>query len=368
MTHLLIDAHQDMAYNILEFGRDYRRSVAETRKLEIGSKTVERNGESTLGWEEYQRGQVGIIVGTLYISPHTSAAAWAKQMYADTATARKLHLQQFETYQRLCEDNPEQFRLIRSSTELQEVLADWEVPAEYPNTTHPVGIVLSMEGAEGLPHIEELAEWRERGLRLLGPVWGGGRYCGAAWGKDLTIGFDREGYDLLNLMADLGFGLDVSHMNHVSMRQALDAYPGETVFASHITCEKIYGAHRERLINDECIQALIERDGVIGLVPVNGFLRSDWNAKKDRSAVTLQDAANHLDHICQIAGNSLHAAIGTDFDGGFGLASIPGDLDSIADLQTLSGVLFNRGYNETDVENIFNGNWQRILKRLFADA
>jgi membrane dipeptidase len=366
MPPLLIDAHQDIAFNMLEFGRDYRRSVAETRAKEIKTTTPERNGQTLLGWEEYQRGQVGLIVGTLFISPKSNAMTWQKQSYGDTATARKLHLAQFNAYERLCDQSPEMFRLIRTAADLQTVLSDWQTPADFPHTTHPVGIIVSMEGAEGLPRLDDLVEWRERGLRMLGPVWGGGRYCGAAWGEDLRIGFDKEGYDLLHLMADLGIGLDVSHMNHRSMRQAIDAYPGDNVYASHITSEVIYGRQKERLINDECIAALIERDGVIGIVPSNSFLRSDWKRGTDRKMVTLEDAANHIDHICQIAGSTKHAAIGTDFDGGFGLSNVPGELNSIADLQLLTGTLANRGYNEDDIQNIFNGNWLRILSKLFT--
>lgn len=366
MQPLLIDAHQDIAFNMLEFGRDYRRSVLETRTREAKTATIERNGQTLLGWEEFQRGQVGLIVGTLFISPKTSALTWEKQSYGDTATARKLQLTQFEAYERLCDDSPEMFRLVRTGADLKAVLADWKTPADFPNTTHPVGIIVSMEGAEGLPHLDDLVEWRERGLRMLGPVWGGGRYCGAAWGEDLRIGFDNEGYDLLNLMAELGIGLDVSHMNHRSMRQAIDAYPGENVYASHITSEVIYGGQKERLINDECIAALIERDGVIGIVPSNSFLRADWKRGADRITVTLEDVVNHIDHICQMAGSTKNAAIGTDFDGGFGLSNVPGELNSIADLQLLKGALNNRGYNDDDIQNIFNRNWLRILSKLFT--
>ena len=365
MKPFLIDAHLDMAYNILEFGRDYRRSVVETRANEVHSDTVEHNGETLLGWEEFQRGQAGLVVGTLFIAPKSGTTGWEKQAYADTDTARKLHLAQFAAYKQLCEQAPEMFRLVRTPGDLREVLEQWKTPAEYPDVTHPVGIVISMEGAEGLPDLDDLVEWRQRGLRMLGPVWGGGRYCGAAWGKDLTIGFNQEGYDLLNLMAELGIGLDVSHMNHLSMHQAIDRYPGEVVYASHIASEAVYGERKERLINDECITALIERDGVIGIVPANSFLRSDWKRGMSREMVSLQDVANHLDHICQIAGNTRHAALGTDFDGGFGLSAVPGELNSIADLQLLTDVLSNRGYNEGDIKNIFNRNWQRILLTIF---
>lgn len=367
MKPMLIDAHQDLAYNMLEFGRDYRRGAAETRSLEKGSPTVKRNGETLLGWEEFQRGQVGIIVGTLFITPHTSASAEEQQQYADTETARKLHHQQYGAYKRLCAENPDLFRLVRSGADLQAVLQNWSNPAKYPDHTHPVGIVISMEGAEGLPAIDDLEEWRAHGVRMLGPVWGGGRYCGAAWGEDLTIGFDQEGYDLLNLMAELGIGLDVSHMNHRSMRQAIDVYRGETVYASHIACETVFGAHKERLINDESITALIERDGVIGIVPANSFLRTDWKRGMDRSHVSLEDVADHIDHICQIAGNARHAAIGTDYDGGFGRSNVPGEIHSIADLQMLAGVLANRGYNEDEITKIYHRNWQRILTNLFPD-
>ena len=70
----------------------------------------------------------------------------------------------------------------------------------------------------------------------------------------------------------------------------------------------------------------------------------------------------HIDHICQLAGNSLHAGIGSDFDGGFGLQSIPPELDSIADLQLIGTKLIERGYTESDVANILGGNWLRFLR------
>jgi len=73
--------------------------------------------------------------------------------------------------------------------------------------------------------------------------------------------------------------------------------------------------------------------------------------------------AAHIDHVCQLAGDSLHAGIGSDFDGGFGLQSIPHGMDTIADLQDLNPLLIARGYSETDVMNILGGNWLARLKR-----
>jgi len=362
----IVDAHQDMAYNMLEFQRDYRRSVQNTREIEKHSSVPARNGDTLLGWPEFQNGQIAIIFGTLYITPQQAANDWEGQFWSTPAEARKLHLQQYQAYCELCEENPEMFRLIQDHIDLVEVLDPWKTrPAEFPNTTHPVGIALSMEGAEGLPHLDDLVDWRDRGVRMVGPVWGGSRYCGAGFGGLDPHEFTTEGYDLLKLMAALGIALDVSHMNHHSLLQAVDFFPGDVIYASHIACESVHGKTKQRLITDEGIQRLIDRDGVIGIVPANGFLRSDWKHGDAKKEVTLQDLTDHIDHVCQIAGDASHVAFGTDFDGGFGLSSVPAELNTIADLQKMSVILMNKGYNDAQVQDIFGNNWLRILESIF---
>jgi membrane dipeptidase len=64
----------------------------------------------------------------------------------------------------------------------------------------------------------------------------------------------------------------------------------------------------------------------------------------------------------QLAGNSRHAAIGSDLDGGFGREQSPADLDTIADLQNLIPILDLRGYTEEDISSIMHGNWLRMLR------
>ena len=82
-----------------------------------------------------------------------------------------------------------------------------------------------------------------------------------------------------------------------------------------------------------------------------------------RDEVHLPDLVSHIDHICQLAGDSLHAGLGSDFDGGFGLQSVPPEIDTVADLQKLASLLGERGYSETDVENILGKNWLKRLER-----
>ncbi len=357
---IVIDAHQDLAYNMLTFGRDYRRSVWETRKLEEGSPTVARTGHTLLGWPQYQEGRVAIIFGTIFIlPPERSSGSWDYLTYSSFAEARKLIWQQIDLYNALTEANPELFLLVRSKPDLNGVLSLWEQDAAY-GTDHPVGIVLLMEGAEGLEDVGDLEGLWEAGVRMIGPVWAGGRFCG---GSHLPGEFTTEGYALLKRMAEIGFTLDVSHMNEVSVLQALKFYQGP-VIASHANARALLGGDTsERHLTDEAIRMLCERDGVMGVLPYNKFLRTRWNPEDGRESVHLDLLVDHIDHICQIAGDASHVGVGSDFDGGFGRHQVPNEIDSIADLQKIATLLVKRGYSSLEVEAVLSGNWRRYLER-----
>jgi membrane dipeptidase len=77
--------------------------------------------------------------------------------------------------------------------------------------------------------------------------------------------------------------------------------------------------------------------------------------------VRLEHVINHIDHICQLAGNTLHSGLGTDLDGGYGREQSPSDINTIADLQQLPDLLFRRGYSELDVNRIMHQNFTRFL-------
>jgi membrane dipeptidase len=80
----------------------------------------------------------------------------------------------------------------------------------------------------------------------------------------------------------------------------------------------------------------------------------------------LEKLIDHMDHICQLAGNSLHIAIGSDLDGAFGKEQSPYDIETIADLQKLPALLAKRGYTPADINNVLHGNWLRFLRKAWA--
>lgn len=359
MKPIVIDAHCDLAWNMLNFGRDYTRSVADTRAIEKGTLTVDKNGDTLIGWPEYQQGRVAIVFSTLFAAPsRAKEGAWDKLCYSNYEEAHQIYRSQIDAYRRLTEVHPEQFRLVRSRRELE---AHWNEWADTDPKENPVGLVALMEGADGIQSVDELPEWYELGMRVIGLSWRGTRYAG---GTREPGPLTPEGRELLRGMAELGFILDLSHMDEQAAWEALDVFGGPIV-ASHVNCLALLPDFpTNRHFSDRLMRAIVERGGVIGNVVFNNFLKSGWAIRRGsrRDEVPLDQVAAHIDHVCQLAGDALHSGIGSDFDGGFGVQSTPPEIDTVADLQKLVPLLKMRGYSDADVAQVMGLNWLRCLR------
>lgn len=358
---LIIDSHEDLAWNIVNLDRDYTRSAYETRKAEAGTPIPAFNGNTLLGWPQYIEGRVAVVFGTLYCGPkRLDQGKFPVRVYETPQEAHRCYHENLDAYRRLADEHPDHFHLLMDQSELADHLSKWTAfTSETQEKAPPVGIVVLMEGAEGIRQPAEVERWYEWGVRLIGPAWAGNQYCG---GIREPGPLTKQGHELLDHMANLGMVLDISHMDHQSARQSLDTYKGQ-VIASHANAESlIRGIPINRHLKDETIEQLIERGGVMGIVPLNGFLDWEWRDHGGRSAMSLDHYIAQIDHVCQLAGNTRHVALGTDFDGGFGVESVPAEIDTIADLQKLAPRLSEKGYNEEDIARIFNKNWLRILE------
>ena len=274
-----------------------------------------------------------------------------------------LYEKQLEYYLRLCDDHPDQFRLVLNQTDLREVLAPWDQAPALPAGNY-LGGRRKSAAAGHPPGWASSSSWKAPKASAPHPIWntGGkeaytspgpsGQAPGSAAARSFRASSLAKGLELLEIMGELGYTLDLSHMNEVSALQALDRYSGP-VAATHANARALLkDAEGERQLTDRTIRRLIERDGVIGVVPFNRFLLTGWKTSDDRQAVTLRSLAAHIDHICQLAGDALHVGLGTDFDGGFGWPSVPYEINTIADLQKITSVLADYGYNEESIAGI----------------
>ncbi len=361
---VVVDAHEDIAWNWFTLGRDYTLSAEVTRQRETGAAIPPLARGALLGWTEWLLGRVAVVFASLFAAPiRLKTGEHDIVCYSDAAEAHRLYSAQLDFYHRLAEDHPDKFRLIRSREDLDAVLESWSGP---DLTGRRLGLVISIEGAEALRAPEELEAWVERGVRLIGPAWAANRYCGGGYEPGPLT---DEGRDLLDVMAGLGTGLDISHMAEAAAFEALERFPG-IVFASHSNPRALVPRplYPERHLSDTMVRRLVEREGVIGIIPYNRFLRGDWQVADGRGEFTLADVAARIDYICQIAGDAGHAGIGSDFDGAFGVGAVPLGLDSVADLRLIGDALAARGYSQVEAEAVLGGNWLRMLRKLLPET
>lgn len=354
---LIIDAHLDLAWNALQWGRDLTRPVYEIRAGEAG---MEGKGRAlgTVAFPEMRAGRVALAFATLLA--RSTGTPVPHLDYPTPLQSYGIARGQLAYYQAL--ERRGIARIVSDLAGLERHVAEWRAWEESgggeSGDPPPLGLVVSMEGADPILGPEQLAEWWEAGLRLLGPAhYGPGRYAG---GTGTELGFSPMGFELLAEMERLGVVLDLTHLSDQAFWEAMERYRGP-VLASHSNCRALVPGRRQ--LSDEQLRAILERDGVIGSALDAWMLQPGWvKGVTTNEKVTLATVVEHIDHVCQLAGNSRHAAIGTDLDGGFGREQSPRDLDTIADLQTLPGLLAARGYSAADVAAILHGNWLRLLR------
>jgi membrane dipeptidase len=341
---IIVDAHEDIAFNAVMLHRDFLQDLSILRS---SNQLKDKEGTPTVCLPELIKGNVRVVFATVWVAPCGNEFTDTSICYKTAEEAHARAMDELEYYRKL--ERAGYISIIETRSQLEEHLE---------SDSKKVGIVLLMEGADPISSPAETKEWFQLGIRIVGPAWRKTRYAHGT-GEPGTL--SAEGRELVEEMDSHGIILDTSHLAEQSFFEALDLFHG-TVIASHANC-RIY-VPTDRQLSDEMIKKIVARDGVIGTVVYNTFLDSGWVERgKKKSEVTLATVIKHMQHVCDLAGNKLHAGIGSDFDGGFGLEAIPAEMDTIADLQKLGPALVQSGFTERDASNILGGNWLELLRR-----
>ncbi len=354
---LLFDAHLDLSMNAVEWNRDLARPLAEVRQRETGMTDKIDRGLGVCTFDEMRRGQIGICVATQiarFVAKDNPLPGWHSPEIAWAITQGQL-----AWYQAMEEAG--QLTQIIDAEGLNRHVDLWQ---HDPPADAPIGYILSLEGADSLITLGHLERAYEYGLRALGPAhYGIGRYSP---GTGAEGGLTPLGRELVVEMDRLGIILDATHLTDDAFWESLDLFHGP-VWASHNNCRALVPDQRQ--FSDEQLKALIERDAVIGAVFDAWMMHPGWQrgtTTPQQADLKIERIVEHIDHICQLAGNARHCGIGSDLDGGYGTEQTPMDLQSIADLQRLATILTERGYSQEDVEAIMHGNWIRRLNEIWS--
>lgn len=355
----IVDAHLDLAMNAMEWNRDLRLPVAEINQREKGLSDKPDRGKATVSLPELRKGGVGLVVATQiarFVAPDNPLPGWHSPQQAWAQTQGQL------AWYESMEAEGEMVQISDLSS-LEKHVSLWQNYA-IPNGIKPVGYILSLEGADSLVTLKHLEIAWQYGLRAVGPAhYGPGRY---AQGTDATGFMGVEGRALLREMERLNIILDATHLCDDSFWEAMENFNGP-VWASHNNVRALVPHHRQ--FDDAQLKELISRGAVIGGALDAWMMVPGWErgvSTPEEKGCRLEVLVDHLDHICELAGNSLHVGIGSDLDGAFGREQCPYDLESIADLGKLKINLMNRGYTDQDTDNIFSGNWLRFLRKAWS--
>ena len=250
---------------------------------------------------------------------------------------------------------------IVDRTSLDRHVALW---SNDPPAGAPIGYILSLEGADSILTPRHLERAHAQGLRAVGPAhYGRSHYAyGTATDGPLT----PAGVQLLKEFMSVGMILDVTHLSDQSFWQAMDVYDGPMLASHHNLRALVPG---DRQLTDEQVKELIKRNAVIGSAFDAWMMYPGWvRGKTQPEVVGLEAIVDHMDRICQFAGNTKNVALGTDLDGGYGTEQTPRDLDTITDVHKLEDILARRGYSSADIDSIFFGNWLRFFSEALPSA
>jgi membrane dipeptidase len=347
---LIVDAHLDLSMNAMEWNRDLRHPVLTIREREKGLHDKPDRSKGTVAFPELRKGNIGLVVATQiarYVTADSKLKGWNSPEQAWAQTQAQL------SWYRTMEEAGELIQ-ITDLKGLAQHLNSW-------NAKKPIGYILSLEGADSLVNIDYLHRAYAYGLRAVGPGhYGPGRYAN---GTDSSGSLNDMGKSLLKEMESLHMILDATHLCDEAFWDAMEIYNG-SVWASHNNCRALVNHNRQ--FSDDMIKALIQKDAVIGGALDAWMMVPNWQrgiSDPKQMNCGLEKMIDHMDHICQIAGNVNHVGIGTDLDGAYGKEQCPYDLETIADLQNLPTLFTKRGYTQIEIEKIMHGNWLRILKR-----
>jgi membrane dipeptidase len=358
---LLFDAHLDLSWNALSFDRDLTEPIEEINSRERGMTDSKARGNATISLGEMRRGRMAVCLATMLahargdlrpIEGHKRISLEFRSPAAAFAIAQG----QLAYYQLLEAEG--HVAILRTADELRAHWHQWESDnTACADRRPPIGMILAMEGADPIVTPSQVERWFRDGLRVVGPVHYGHNQYASGTGESGPL--TGQGVELLRELDRSNFILDTTHLSDPSFFQALDVFTG-SVIASHQNCRALVSGQRQ--FSDEQLRLLIQRDAVVGACFDNWMIVPGWKTgQTPRSDATLDRIADHVDYICQMAGNHRHVGIGTDLDGGYGSEQSPIEIETVADVQKFAAILERRGYTSAAMNDIFYGNWLRFF-------
>lgn len=197
---------------------------------------------------------------------------------------------------------------------------------------------LSIEGAECVENISDIAELKNMGVFMIAPTWNFRNKIACGVMEEEDTGLAVFGKEAVREMDRLGIILDVSHLSEKSFFDALKIFK-KPVCASHSNSKTV--KNHKRNLSDEQFLAIKESGGVAGINLYPEFLGEDIN--------------EHIDRFLALGGED-NIGLGCDFDG---VDKLP---DGVSGAESLEKLIRRLPYSTEIREKIAERNFLRVLK------
>jgi len=319
----IIDSHEDIGWHLAKHNRPFFQPV--------------HDGQSMVTYEKLVEGRVVLSIATLF----------AEHDAGKDVRRERLH-RQLEMYRNLPHAGCGSVRQVLNRAQLKDLMA------AYGRGEEAWGFVLMLEGADLLQSPDELDELYASGLRLLSLTWNEDNQWAA--GAKHRKGLKPAGRELLRKMRELGMVLDVSHLNHQSFADAMEAWEGP-VCATHSNPAAVCAGFRNLL--DEELAELRRREAVVGVLLYNMFLEDGW--RDGQRQTPLSKVGEHILYLLDKLGED-SVGIGSDLDGGLTPKNTPEGVNTVADLRLIEEELARRDVAEDTIRKVMGENWFRFLQ------
>jgi membrane dipeptidase len=293
------------------------------------------------------------------------------------ASRAVLQLEQLDLARRMIARYPVDLALCTRASEVDAALAAGRIAS-----------LLGMEGGHVLEgSLGALRAFHHLGARYLTLTHNtSNELADSATGERRHGGLSAAGREAVVEMNRLGMLVDLSHTSPETMADALDVSRAPVIF-SHSSARALCDVARN--VPDEILRRMAANGGVVMVTFVSGFISpaaaavlvpaiAEFNRRAGgvadmaaREALeeeiiaglqppipTVAEVADHVEHVARVAG-AAHVGIGGDYDGN---RFWPAGMEDVSGYPLLFAELLGRGWSETDLARLANGNIRRALR------
>lgn len=292
--------------------------------------------------------------------------------------AVKQTMEQIDFVHRLVEKYPDHFELALTAGDVERIFADGKIAS-----------MIGMEGGHSIANsLAVLRMMYDLGARYMTITHSRTLDWADAAGDDPQHdGLTGFGEEVIREMNRLGMLVDLSHTTPATMKDAIRVSEAPVMF-SHSNALALSGHPRN--VPDDVLQLTAENGGIVMVTFVETFTSeerrqffaeraayqrqveylnpgrpevisqkmAEWDAGHEAPKSTLEQVADHIDHIRDQIGID-YIGIGGDYDG---IPTLPVGLDDVSAYPDLFAELLIRGYSEEDLQKIAGLNMLRVMR------